>query len=130
MGSSQSSTTTTTPTNGCMCYSCKFDNVDAFGTCDMKKCSNTHCNNQMTSGSHALCMECSTTEEKCYECGKPINFDDSELENHINILTDSKNNKCKLYEKLKLEGVDPTAGIKKHYISVHEGLINGKKNFI
>jgi hypothetical protein len=124
-------TQSTTPNyDGCMCYLCRFENIDWIGTCDMQQCGNTNCKNQMSSGSYKICMECSTKEEKCYQCGKSINFDNSELENHIAILTKSKDSLCKSYERIKSEGFDPSDGIKKHYINVHHGLIGGKRNFI
>jgi RecJ-like exonuclease len=127
---------------GSLCYACKFDEIDGkIITCDMSECE--ICNNQITSGSYTLCIECSTKQERCYECGNSINFDESELDNKLLELVNKKNELCDQWTRIsnrmtneKLKESTMTYANSFHekcntaYVGIELDLKNGKRNFI
>jgi hypothetical protein len=108
---------------GCMCCICAFNG--GFGTCDMAKCS--MCDNQVSSGSYKLCSDCSTEHEKCYQCGKDINFDDSELDTYLQKLNKRKEKDIEMYKKYLPDGVK---SYEDRYQSMCDKLTSGQRNFI
>lgn len=114
-------------TEVCLCCLCKFNEAEGgFVTCDMSKCRS--CNASVTSGCYALCHTCSAEQDKCYKCGKAVQFDKQDLETYIDKLTKKRDDLVTMYDKYLPESKQKQISIDAHQLMVDE-LLNGRRNF-
>jgi hypothetical protein len=108
----------------CMCCICAFEYP--FLNCDFEICS--ICENIILSGCYELCYNCSNKDEKCYQCGEAINFDEHELSLKLYILNNIKDmyiKSCRYFA----DEYDYAKDYGDRYMLFHDALLARRRNF-